>query len=93
MKRVDDTGGQTLVKEKSEDVVAVMTGGFKSYFYIGQIRCHRLKSLEKQIEAVQVIGDGEDFRQNLTVRVDDVAVVLVLGDINANVNRGNPSSL
>lgn len=93
MKRVDDTGGQTFVKEKSEDVVAVMAGGLKSYFYIAQIRCNRLKSLEKQIEAVQVVGDGEDFRQNLTVRVDDVAVVLVLGDINANVNHGNPSSL
>ena len=67
MQRVDDIGGQTFVKEKSEDVVAVMTGGLKSYFYIAQIRCCRLEPLKKQTEAVLIIADGEDLRQNLTI--------------------------
>ena len=47
MQRVDDKGGQTFVKEKSEDVVAVMTGGLKSYFYFGQIRRCGFDFLEK----------------------------------------------
>ena len=59
MERVNDIGGQTFVKEKSEDVVAVMPGGFKSYFYFAQIRCYRLKRLEKQVKAIQVILNRE----------------------------------
>ena len=67
MQRVDDKGGQTFVKEKSEDVVAVMPSGLKSYFYIAQIRCYRQEPIEKQAEAVLIIGDGENLRQNFTI--------------------------
>ena len=33
VQRIDDVGGQTFVKQKSEDVVAVMSGSLKPYFY------------------------------------------------------------
>ena len=91
MQWVEDTGVKAFVEEKPEDVAAVMTGRLKSYLYIAQIRRCRLQPLEKQIEAVPIIADGEDLRQNFTLRVDDVAVVLVFGNINAHVNHGNPS--
>ena len=67
MQRVDDKGSEIFVQEKSEDVLCVMTCALKSYFYIAQIRCYGLESLKKQVEAVQVIGDGEDFRQNVNI--------------------------
>ena len=88
MKRVNDIGGQTFVKEESEDVVAVMPGGFKSYFYFAQIRCFRLERLEKQVEAVQVILNREHILEHFSVRVYDVTVVLVLGNVNTNVDHG-----
>ena len=33
MQRIDNVGWQTCVKQKSENVVAVMSGSLKSYFY------------------------------------------------------------
>ncbi len=32
-RRVEDIGGQTVVKKKSKDIVAVMPGCLKPYFY------------------------------------------------------------
>ena len=67
MERVNDEGVQTFVKEKSEDVVAVMAGGLESYFYFAQIRRYRLEPLEKQLEAVHVVLNGEHIRQDFSV--------------------------
>ena len=88
MKRVQDKGGQTFAQEKTEDVVAVMAGGLESYFYIVQIACYRFEPLKKQVEAFQIVLNGERIRKNFSVRVYDVAVVLVLGNINADVDHG-----
>ena len=66
MERVNDIGGQTFVKEKSEDVVAVVTGGLESYFYFAQIRCYGFEPLEKQLEAVQVVLDSEHICQDFS---------------------------
>lgn len=35
MERIQGIGGQIFVKQESEDVVIVMTGGFKPYFVEG----------------------------------------------------------
>ena len=93
MQRVYDIGVQTFVKKESEDVVAVMTSSLKPYFYFAQIRCYRLEPLEKLVEAGLVIRDGEYIRQDFSIRVYDVAVVLVFGDINSKVYHGNPPSI
>ena len=87
MKRVDDTGGKTFVQEKSQDVVAVMPGGFKSYFYFAQIRRCALEFFKKKVETIQIIRDREHIPEHFSVRVYDVTVVLVLGDINTNVDH------
>ena len=34
MQWVDDVGGQTFIKKKPEDVVAVVSGSLESYFYV-----------------------------------------------------------
>ena len=88
MERVQDKGGQTFAQEKTEDVVAVMAGGLKSYFYVVQIACYRFEPLKKQVEAFHVILNSEHIRENFSVRVYDAAVVLVLGNINADVDHG-----
>lgn len=67
MKRVNDVGGKTFVKEKSENVVAVMAGGLKSYFYFGQIRRCGFDFLEKQLETVQIVLNGKNIRQDFSV--------------------------
>ena len=88
MERVQYKGGQAFAKENAEDVVAVMAGGLESYFYIVQIARYRFEPLKKQVEAFQVILTSEHIRENFSVRVYDVAVVLVLGNINADVDHG-----
>ena len=77
MQRIYDIGVETVVKKESENVVAVMTSSLKSYFYFTQIRCYRLEHLEEKVEADLVIRDAENVCQNFSVRVYDVAVVLV----------------
>jgi hypothetical protein len=88
VERVNDEGGKTFVQEKSENVVAVMASSLKSYFYFAQIRCYRLERLEEQVEADLVIGDGENIRQDLSIRVYDVAIMFVFGNINADIGHG-----
>ena len=37
VERIDDEGVETFVKEITEQVVRVVSGGFQSYFYIREI--------------------------------------------------------
>lgn len=37
MQRINDIGGQTVVKKKSEKVVTVMSCSLKSYFYFATV--------------------------------------------------------
>lgn len=46
---------QIFVKERAENVVAVMTCGFESYFYFVQILRYGLNSAEKKVETIKVI--------------------------------------
>ena len=66
MERVNDVGWQAFVKEKSHNVVAVVTGGFESYFYFAQISCYGFEPLKKQLETVQVVLDSEHIRQDFS---------------------------
>ena len=53
--RVQDIGGQTVVKKKPKDVVAVMPGRLKPYFY-AVLGCGAGPELVQQgVEAIQVI--------------------------------------
>ncbi len=53
-----------------------------------QIACYRFEFLKKQVEATHVVLNSEHIRKNFSVRVYDAAVVLVSGNINADVNHG-----
>ena len=66
-----------------------MAGGLESYFYVEQIGCYRFEPLQKQVEAIQVVLNREHIRKNYSVRVYDVAVVFVFGNINADVDHGS----
>ena len=85
MERINDIGVQTFVKEKAEKIVAVMTGGFKSYFYFVQILRCGLNSAEKKVETIEVIFNSKHFSKYFTLRGNNVAIVLFLCDVNSNV--------
>ena len=78
MQGVQDIGGQTVVKKKPKDVVAVMPGRLKpySYFVLG---CGAVPDFLKQAgKTIHVVWDGEHICQDFTFRVENEAVVLVL---------------
>ena len=87
MQRIDKVGWQTFVKQKSEDVVAVVSGSLKSYFHFIFRAGAAANSLQKPVKALRVVWDGEYICQNFTFRVEDKAVMLVLGNIDSHTNH------
>ena len=65
----------------------VVPGSLKAYFYFCQVRGQRPDLLIKFIESLKRVLNSEWREQDLPVRAEDTAVMLVLGDINANVDR------
>ena len=87
VQRIDKVGWQTFVKQKSEDVVAVVSGSLKSYFHFIFRAGAAANSLQKPVKALRVVWDGEYICQNFTFRVEDKAVMLVLGNIDSHTNH------
>ena len=55
VQRVQDIGVQTVVKEKTENVVAVMPGRLKPYFYAVLRGGTGPELVQQGVEAIQVI--------------------------------------
>jgi hypothetical protein len=89
---VQDKGRKTVVEKKPKNVVAVVSGCLKPYFYFVLGRVAGLDSLQQATESLHVVGNGEYIRENFSFRIDDEAVVLVLGDINPDTNHSKTSS-
>ena len=87
MQRIDDIGRQTFVKQKSEQIVAVMSCGFQSCFCFAQIFCDGLDSAVQAFKTIEIIWNGEHIMQNLTFGVDDKAVMLVLCDVDSDIDH------
>ena len=64
MQRIDDVGGQTFVKQKSEDVLAVMSGCLKSYFYFVLRAGAAMDHLQEQVESLCIVLKGEYLCQD-----------------------------
>ena len=88
---VDEKGVQTVLKKKPEDVVAVVSGSLKPYFYVVCRAGTRPDRLKEQLKTVPVVGNGEHIGQHFTFRTEDKAVVLVLCHINSNANHDDTS--
>lgn len=69
---------KTIVKKKPENVVAVMPGCLKPYFYVVLRRRAVPNSLQQNGKTVQTVWDGEHIRKDFAFRVEDKAVVLIL---------------
>ena len=93
VQRIDDIGGQTFVKQKSENVVAVMSGGLKPYFYFVFRTGTATNGLQKGVKALCIVGNGEYICQDFAFRVEDEAVMLVLGDIDTHTNHDDTSDM
>ena len=67
VQRIDDVGVQTFVKQKSEDVVAVMSGSLKPYFYFGLRAGTATDCLQERVEAFRIVLDGKHIRQDFAL--------------------------
>ena len=59
VQRIDDVGVQTFVKQKSEDVVAVMSGSLKPYFYFVFRASTAANGLQQRVKALCVVWDSK----------------------------------
>ena len=91
VQRVDEEGGQTFLKKKPEDVVAVVSGSLKPYFYVVCRVAARPNPLQQGLKAIYVVGDGEHIGQHFVLRTEDKAVMFVLRYINSNANHDDTS--
>ena len=75
---VQDIGGQTIVKKEPKQVVAVMPGRLKPYFYfvlrVGAV----LDSLQQTGESIHRVWNGKYICQNFTLRANDETIMLIL---------------
>ena|GEM_PF-6087099 len=72
MKRVDDKGGETFVEQETEQIVAVMSGGLKPYFYFAQICRRSTNSLEQVIKTDQIVLVGEIYQSTVSLTVQHI---------------------
>ena len=77
----------SLFQQVPQNVETVMSGGFKTYFYFVRIILERADGGIEGIEAVAVVGDGEGFSKQLTVRGKNAAIVLVFRNVDTNANH------
>lgn len=87
MQGVYDIGWQAAVKKKPKNVVAVMSGSLKSYFYFVCWTSTAANGLQKYVKSFCVVGDGEYICQDSALRAEDEAVVLVFGNVNTHTNH------
>ena len=93
MQRIDNKGVQTFVKQESENVVAVMSGSLKPYFYFVCRTGTAANGLEKRVKAFRIVGNGEYICQDFPFRTEDEAVMLILGNVNTHTNHDDTSDM
>jgi hypothetical protein len=50
---------QAVIKDESKNVVAVVTGGFQTYFYFGKVFGYGFDLLKKIVESREIVLDSE----------------------------------
>ena len=93
MQWVYDIGWQTAVKKKPENVVAVMSGSLKPYFYFVCRTGAAANGLQQGSKSFCIVWNGEYICQDFAFRAEDEAVVLILGDINTHTNHDDTSNV
>ena len=68
MQRIDDVGWPAFVKQKSEDVVAVVSGSLKPYLYFVLRASAATNGLQQCVKALCIVLDGEYICQSFTFR-------------------------
>ena len=93
VQRIHDMDGQVVVKQKSKDVVAVIPGSLKSYFYFVRLLGTALNRLKQLLESIHVVGNGKTVGTNRTIRIENATVVLIFSNINSNTNQFDTSDV
>ena len=93
MQRANDISWQTVVKKEPKDVVTVMPGSLKSYFYFICLCCTVSNRSKQLLESIYVVGDGKAVGSDRTIRIENAAVMLILGNVNSNTNHFDTSGV
>ncbi len=75
-----------FVKQKSEDVVVIVSGSLKPYFYFIFWTSAAVNRLQQCVKAFRIVLDGEDLCRNFAFRAEDEAAALILGNVNSHTN-------
>ena len=67
MQRIDDIGVQAFVKQKSKNVVAVVSGSLKPYFYFISWTDAAANGLQECVKALCIVLNGEYIRQDFAL--------------------------
>ena len=92
MQRIDYIGWKTFVKQKSENVVAIMSGRHKSNLNFVCRMGAAANVFSETYHPLCIVWDGKYICQNFTLWAEAEAFVLVLGNINTHTNHGDASS-
>jgi hypothetical protein len=93
VERIDEEYAEFLFEQVPEYVVTVMSGGFEPYFYFGQIGRNSTDLPEKVFKALSGVLDDERSIKLYTIRVADIAVMFVFGDVDPNIDHKKPPSI
>ena len=65
---IQDIGCQAAVKKEPQEVIAVMPGRLKSYFYAVLGRNAATDLFQKELKSLHAVGDGEHVCQHFPFR-------------------------
>ena len=88
MQRVKDEAIKPLFQQVTQNGEAVMTGGFKSYFYFFGIILERRNERKEFFVTLAGIGNRERFGKQIPVLRENAAVMLVLGNVDTEIDHG-----
>ena len=93
MQRIDDVDGQVFVKQKFDNVVTVVSGSLKPYFYFVCRLSTTADGLRKRVKARCVVGNGEHIRKHFAFRAENEAAMLIFRNIDTHTDHDDTSGM
>ena len=93
MQWVNEIDKHIILKKKAKDVVAIVSGSLKPYFYFVCRAGAGLNPLQESIESIPIVGNGKHIREHFTFRAENKAIMLIFSDINSYANHNDTSMI
>lgn len=89
VQRIDYDGIETRVFQESENIAVVVSRGFEPCFYFARILFNGLDFEQQIVKPVYVVLYCKNIVQNLTLGINDKAVMLVLCNVDSDINHND----